>query len=162
MNIIDIGFLLLQLYFMKVMFPQHIKKWFFSWVAFSIMWFSISFIQLIILAIWIVFALWVFSTFSNSNAKWVGGIFAVIIFIIFAFIAFFKQSELNILAFVAKKIKDSFLDVSKKFQMNYTKIDPTEVIISKSKQEKWKQRIEIKEWLDMSKVSNIEKWWILW
>jgi hypothetical protein len=46
--------------------------------------------------------------------------------------------------------------------MNYTKIDPTEIIISKSKQEKWKQKIEIKEWLDMSKVSDIEKWWIFW
>lgn len=151
-----------MLYFMKVMFPQHIKKGFFSGVAFSIMWFSISFIQLIILAIGIVFALWVFSTFNNSNAKWVGLTFATIIFIIFVFIAFFKQSELNILAFIAKKIKDNFLDVTKKFQMNYTKIDPTEIIISKSKQEKWKQKIEIKEWLDMSKVSDIEKWWIFW
>jgi hypothetical protein len=117
---------------------------------------------LIILAIGIVFALWVFSTFNNSNAKWVGLTFATIIFIIFVFIAFFKQSELNILAFIAKKIKDNFLDVTKKFQMNYTKIDPTEIIISKSKQEKWKQKIEIKEWLDMSKVSDIEKWWIFW
>jgi hypothetical protein len=53
------------------------------------------------------------------------------------------------------------LDVSKRFQMNYTRIDPTEVIIAKSKQEKWKQKIEIKEWLDVSKVSEIEKWWIL-
>ena len=77
-------------------------------------------------------------------------------------IAFFNVSELNLLAFIAKKIKDNFLDVSKKFQMNFTKIDPLEVIIAKSKQWEWKQRIEIKEWLDISKVSEIEKWWILW
>ena len=76
-------------------------------------------------------------------------------------IAFFNVSELSLLAFIAKKIKDSFLDVPKKFQNNYTKIDPTEVIIQKSRQEKWKQRIEIKEWIDMSKVSDIEKWGIL-
>lgn len=146
---------------MKVMFPQHIKKWFFSGVAFSIMWFSISFIQLVILAIWIVFALGVFSTFSNADAKWLGVFFAVIIFIIFIVIAFFNVSELNLLAFISKKIKDFFLDVPKKFQVNYTKQDPTEITIAKSKQEKWKQRIEIKEWLDTSKISEIERWWIL-
>ena len=123
--------------------------------------FSVNFIQLIILAIWTVFALWAFSTFSNSDAKWVGIVFAIIIFFIFAFIAFFKVSELNLLAFIAKKIKDNFLDVPKKFQMNYVKLDPIEIIIAKSKQEKWKQRIEIKEWFDASKVSEIEKWWIL-
>lgn len=146
---------------MKVMFPKHIQKWFFAWVAFSIAGFSISFIQLIILAIWVVFALWIFSTFSNSNAKWVWAFFAIIIFGIFLFIAFFKQSELNLLAFIAKKIKDLFLDVPKKFQVNYTKTNPTEIVIAKSKQEKWKQRIEIKEELDISKLNEIEKWWIL-
>ena len=146
---------------MKVMFPQHIQKGFFSGVAFSIMWFSISFIQLIILAIWVVFALWAFSTFSNSEERWVWVIFAVIIFSIFAFIAFFKYSELNLLAFIAKKIKDNFLDVPKRFQMNYTKQNPIEITIAKSKQEKWKQRIEIKEGLDISRVSEIEKWGIL-
>ena len=143
------------------MFPQHIEKWFFSGVAFSVMWFSISFIQLVILAIWVVFTLWVFSTFSNSDAKWVWVVFAIIIFMIFAFIAFFKQSELTLLAFMSKKIKDNFLDVPKKLQMNYTKQDPIEIIIAKSKQEKWKQRIEIKEELDVSKLNEIEKWWIL-
>jgi hypothetical protein len=81
--------------------------------------------------------------------------------LIFLVIAFFNVSELNLVAFIAKKIKDNFLDVSKRFQKNYTRIDPTEVIIAKSKQEKWKQKIEIKEWLDVSKVSEIEKWWIL-
>jgi len=146
---------------MKVMFPQHIQKWFFSGVAISVMGFTISFIQLIILAVWVVFALWAFSTFSNSNAKWVWLVFAIIIFCIFAFIAFFKYSELNLLAFIAKKIKDNFLDVPKKFQMNHDKINPTEITIAKSKQEKWKQRIEIKEELDVSRLNEIEKWWIL-
>ena len=146
---------------MKVMFPQHIKKWFFSGVAFSVMWFSVSFIQLIVLAIWAVCALWTFSAFNNSGAKWVWFVLAIIIFLIFLVIAFFNVSELNLVAFIAKKIKDNFLDVSKRFQMNYTKIDPVEVIISKSKQEKWKKRIEIKEELDVTKLNEIEKWWIL-
>ena len=77
------------------------------------------------------------------------------------FISFFNVSELNLLAFIAKKIKDNFLDVPKKFQVNYMKLDPTEITIAKSKQEKWKQRIEIKEELDVSKLNEIEKWWIL-
>lgn len=76
-------------------------------------------------------------------------------------IAFFNVSELNLMAFIAKKIKDNFLDVPKKFQVNFTKTDPVELTIAKSKQEKWKQRIEIKEWLDIDKVHEIEKWWIL-
>ena len=76
-------------------------------------------------------------------------------------IAFFNVSELNLMAFIAKKIKDNFLDVPKKFQVNFTKTNPVELTIAKSKQEKWKQRIEIKEWLDIDKVSEIEKWWIL-
>ena len=143
------------------MFPQHIKKWFFSGVAFSIMGFSVSFIQLIILAVGVVFALWIFSTFSNADAKGTGLVFAIIVFIIFLIIAFFQVSELSLLAFIAKKIKDTFLDVQKKFQVNYAKHDPTEITIAKSKQEKWKQRIEIKEWFDSAKVSEIEKWWIL-
>ena len=146
---------------MKVMFPQHIKKWFFSGSAISIMWFSISFIQLIILAIWVVFALWAFSTCSNANAKWLGLVLWIIIMLIFIVIAFFNVSELNLLAFIAKKIKDSFLDVSKKFQVNFTKYDTTKIIIEKSKQEKWKQKIEIKQWIDITKVSEIEKWGIL-
>ena len=146
---------------MKVMFPQHIKKWFFSGVAFSVMGFSVSFVQLIILAIGIVFALWVFSTFSNAWSKWTGLVIGVLIFLIFVVIAFFQISELNLLAFIAKKIKDTFLDVQKKFQVNYAKHNPTEITIAKAKQEKGKQRIEIKEWFDSERVTEIEKWWIL-
>ena len=71
------------------------------------------------------------------------------------------EETIMIVEQLAKKIKDSFLDVSKKFQVNYAKHNPTEITIEKSKQEKWKQRIEIKEELDVSKLSEIEKWWIL-
>ena len=113
------------------------------------------------MAVGVVFALWVFSTFNNAGSKWTGLVFAIIIFIIFLIIAFFQVSELNLLAFIAKKIKDAFLDVQKKFQVNYAKHNPTEITIAKSKQEKWKQKIEIKERFDTAKVTEIEKWWIL-
>ena len=72
-----------------------------------------------------------------------------------------RISELNLIAFIAKKIKDWFLDVAKKFQVNYVKDNPTEIIIAKSKQWKWKQRIEIKEELDLDKLSKLEKWGIM-
>lgn len=123
--------------------------------------FSISFIQLIVLAVGVVFALWVFSTFSNANAKGTWLVLAILIFLIFLVIAFFQVSELNLLAFIAKKIKDNFLDVQKKFQVNYAKHNPTEITIAKAKQEKGKQRIEIKEWFDSERVTEIEKWGIL-
>lgn len=146
---------------MKVMFPQHIKKWFFSGVAFSIMGFSISFIQLIILAVWIMLALVIFAACKNSWAQTAWLIFWVIVFLIFCIIAFFNISEMSLLQFIMKLIKDSFLDVSKKFQINYTKDNPTELVIAKSKQEKWKQRIEIKEEIDKVKLSKLENSWIL-
>ncbi len=161
MIIITVWYFNLYCIYMKVMFPQHIKKWFFSWVAFSVMWFSVSFIQLIVLAIWVIFSLWAFSTFNNSGEKWVWFVVAVIILAIFLIIAFFNVSELNLVAFIAKKVKDNFFDVQKKFQVNYSKNNPTEIIIEKSKQKKWKKRIEIKEELDISKLNEIEKWWIL-
>jgi len=123
--------------------------------------FSISFVQLIIMAVWVFFALWIFSTCNQAWARWAWAVFAIIVFLLFAVIAFFNISELSLLAFIAKKIKDWFLDVSKKFQINYTKDDPTEITIARSKQEKWKQRIEIKEDLDLDKLSQIEKWGIL-
>ena len=125
------------------------------------MWFSVSFIQLIVLAVGVVFSLWAFSTFNNSGAKWVWFVVAVIILAIFLIIAFFNVSELNLPAFIAKKIKDNFFDVQKKFQVSYSKNNPTEIIIEKSKQKKWKKRIEIKEDIDISKLNEIEKWWIL-
>jgi hypothetical protein len=59
-----------------------------------------------------------------------------LVFLIFVVIAFFQVSELSLLAFIAKKIKDVFLDVQEKFQVNYTKFNPTEIMIQKSKQEK--------------------------
>lgn len=146
---------------MKVMFPQNIKKGFFSGIAFSIMWISISFPQLIILAIWVMIALGIFSAWKKGEATWWAAVLAIFIFLIFVVIAFFSVSELNLVAFITKKIKDWFLDVSKKFQINYLKYNPVDIAIKKSKQTKWKQRIEIKEWLDSEKLSKLTDWGIL-
>jgi hypothetical protein len=97
-----------------------------------------------IMAIGIVIALGTFSTMSKSNAKELGLILAILIFLFFAFITFFKISELNLVAFIAKKVRDLFLDTTKKFQINFTRTSPTDVLIAKSRSKGGKQKIEIK------------------
>lgn len=60
-------------------------------------------------------------------------IVALPIFLIFVFIAFFKYSELTLLPFIAKMIRTYFLDVTKKFQINYQKPDPKAIVIAKAR-----------------------------
>ncbi|MDR2541037.1 MAG: hypothetical protein LBD11_04595 [Candidatus Peribacteria bacterium] len=96
------------------------------------------------MAIGIVIALATFSTFQKAGAQELGIIFAVIILMIFAFITFFRVSEMNLVEFVAKKIRDLFLDTTTKFQTNFKKNPPIDVIIAKSRHRESKQKIEIK------------------
>ena len=51
---------------------------------------------------------------------------------------------MNLLEFIAKKIRDNFLDTTKKFQNNFKKNNPTDIIIAKSRSKESKQKIEIK------------------
>lgn len=101
-------------------------------------------IQMFLMAIGVVIALATFSSFSKANAKNLGIIVAVLILMVFAFITFFKVSEMNLLAFIAKKIKDIFLDTTKKYQTNSKKEHPIDLLIAKSHQKETKQKIEIK------------------
>jgi Na+/melibiose symporter-like transporter len=101
-------------------------------------------IQMFIMAIGIVIALATFSTLSKSNAKELGLILAIVIFLFFAFITFFRISEMHLLEFMAKKVKDLFLDTTKKFQINFRKTPPTDILIAKSRSKEGKQKIEIK------------------
>ena len=146
---------------MKVIFPQNIKKGFFSWLGISIMWFNITMIQMFIMAVGIMLALATFSTMSKSGAKELGFILAIIIFLFFAFVTFFNISEMNLLEFIVKKLRDLFLDTTKKFQINFRKTHPTDVVIAKSRSREGKQKIEIKGWIDLEKVGALEKGWLL-
>ncbi len=148
-------------YEMKVVFPQNIQKGIFAWLQISIGSFSISMIQMFTMAIGIVFALVVFSTCSKSDAKTAGIVFAIIIIIIFAVISFFKVSELNLLQFVGKKIKDNFLDTPVKKQENFIKDDPITLIIAKSHKQERKQKIELKNTINIKEIQKMEKWGIL-
>ena len=101
-------------------------------------------IQMFIMAIGIVIALGTFSTLSKSEAKELGLVLAVLIILFFAFITFFKISEMNLIAFIAKKVRDVFLDTAKKFQINFRKTLSTDVMIARARTKKGKQKIEIK------------------
>ena len=82
---------------------------------------------------------------------------AVIIFILFLVIAFFKISELGLVAFVAKLVRNHFFDTTKKFQINYEKSNPTELLIKEANSTEEKQIIESKEkWYDEDKLKNIK------
>ena len=53
--------------------------------------------------------------------------------LVFLFVAFFKISELSLLPYLAKVRRTRFLDTTKKFQTNDTKIDPMQVMIQESR-----------------------------
>jgi nicotinic acid mononucleotide adenylyltransferase len=58
---------------------------------------------------------------------------AIFAFLLFVFIAFFKMSELGLIPFVAKLVRNLFFDTPRKFQANYDKIDPLKVAIKRTK-----------------------------
>lgn len=83
--------------------------------------------------------------------------------LIFVFVAFFKMSEMGLLAFVAKMIRNNFFDVRRKFQTNYDKIDPLKVMIKKAKWSEEKQTIfEIKDKsFSEERLNQIDEWGLI-
>jgi hypothetical protein len=59
-------------------------------------------------------------------------------------IAFFKISELALVPFIAKMIRNNFFDTRKKFQENYTRENPVDILIKENKATEEKQVIEQK------------------
>lgn len=147
---------------MKVVYPKNIKRGLLAWMTFSIWPLSISIVQLFILAIGISLALAAFNGFTKSWSKMVGLLLAIIIIIVFIIIAFFKVSELWLLAYIAKLIRNNFFDTKKKFQVNYEKKNPFDVMIQESKTKEEKQIIEQKEnTFDQQHLTDIEKKWLI-
>jgi hypothetical protein len=64
---------------------------------------------------------------------------------------------MNLLEFIAKKVRDLFLDTTKKFQINFRKVQPTDIMIAKARSKESKQKIEIKSWISVDKVNQLEK-----
>lgn len=83
---------------------------------------------------------------------------AIFIILVFVVVAFFKVSELGLLAYVSKIIRNNFFDARKKFQVNYDKKNPLDVIVQESKTKEEKQLIEQKEnKFDKQILTDIEK-----
>ena len=141
---------------MKAVFPKNIKKGLLAGLTFSIGPLTISIIQLFILAIGVALALVVFSQFQESS-KVVGTFFAIIIFLIFAVIAFFDISELNIVAFMAKIIQNHFFDATEKFQTMNEKPSNTELTIKRYKTENRKEKIDYKTDITLDNIDDLDK-----
>lgn len=131
-------------------------------MTFSIWPLNISIVQLFVLALWVALALAAFNWFSKWWSKVIGIFLAILILIIFLVIAFFKVSELWLLAYLAKLIRNNFFDAKKKFQINYEKKSPLDIMIQESKTKEEKQIIEQKKNIfDEQHVTDIEKKWLI-
>jgi hypothetical protein len=63
-----------------------------------------------------------------------------------------------LIAYIAKLVRNGFFDTKKKFQVNYDKTNPLNVLIQESKTEEEKQIIEHKEsFFDKQHLTDIEK-----
>lgn len=140
---------------MKAVFPKNIKKGLLSGLNFSIGPLTISLVQLFILAIGIAIALVVFSKFSQTS-KVAGTFFAILIFLFFVLIAFFRISELNIVAFLVKVIQNHFFDTTQKYQTTFNKINTTDLLIEKFKIQNTQQKIDYKTELNLENVDKLD------
>ena len=147
---------------MKVVYPKNIKRGLLAGMTFSIGPLTISVVQLFILALGISLALAAFNGFSKSWSKALWLLVAIFVLIIFIIIAFFKISELWLVPYIAKLIRNNFFDAKKKFQVNYEKKNPLDIIIQESKTKEEKQIIEQKEnTFDKQILTDIEKKWLI-
>lgn len=147
---------------MKVPFPKNIKKWILAGMTLNLGPISLSIVQLLLVAVWVWIALAVFNAGSKSGSTVAGVIFAIPVLLIFLLIAFFKVSEMSMLEYIAKMIRNKFFDTTKKFQLNFERNNATEILIKESKWEKKKVKIEQKEnKLDEDVLKSIEGWGLL-
>ena len=130
---------------MKVTFPKNIKKWLLAWMTLNLGPVSVTIIQLFLLAVWVWLALAIFKAASQSGSTATGIVFAVPVLAIFIVMAFFKVSEMWLLEYIAKLIRNKIYDVPQKFQINFEKENPVDLMIKKSKIEEKKQVIEQKD-----------------
>ena len=126
---------------MKVTFPKNIKKGFFSGFTLNIWPLTISVLQLLLVAMWVGLAVVAFNAGQKAWSRAVWAAFAVIILILDLFVTFFKVSEMNIIQLLAKKIRENFFDVTKKYQSNAEKMDPIEISLKKWAIQETKQQV---------------------
>ena len=143
---------------MKVVYPKNIQKGLFAGMTFTIGPLTISIIQLFILAIGIAIALAAFNTLAKAGSKILGIFVALIILIIFIIVVFFKVSELSLIPFLAKMARNNFFDTKKKYQVNYNKENPLDILLQETRAKEEKQVIEYKSGkMNKQKIADIEK-----
>lgn len=140
---------------MKAVFPKNIQKGILAGLSFNIGPFSVSVIQLFILAIGVAIAFVTFNKFAQSS-KAAAIFFAILIFLFFAVIAFFKISELNLLSFIVKFVQNRYFDSTEKFQTNYPKNSQTQLLIEKLKTQDGKQKIEYKSGIQLENIDKLD------
>lgn len=145
---------------MKIFIPRDIKWGLFN-MSLNIWPFTITMVQLFIVAWWVALSLGIWNSLTNQwMDKMIAFIIILPILLIFFWVAFFKFSELSLLPFLAKIAKTYFLDTTNKFQINYKKTDPLEIRIKKLKGQEKKQKIEVKDSkFDREKMKDLE-WFI--
>ncbi len=143
---------------MKVPFPKNIKKWILAGMTLNLGPISLSIVQLLLVALWVGIALVTFNgvSKSGSTAAWV--VFAIPVLLIFLVIAFFKVSEMNMMQYIAKLFRNKFFDTTRKFQINFEKLDQTKILIKETNLEEKTKKIEQKDnKLDEDLLKNIEE-----
>lgn len=131
---------------MKVTFPKNIKKWFFSGFTIPVWPISVSVLQLVMVAVWIWLGVAAFNAANNAWSKGLWIVLAIIILVLFIFVAFFKVSEMNVIQLVAKMVKENFFDVTKKYQTNAEKLDPIEIALKEWEIKENKQQVIEQKW----------------
>lgn len=72
--------------------------------------------------------------------------------------AFFKMSELSLIPYVAKFVRNNFFDTKRKFQENYHREDPLHILLDEHKDVEKTVVVERKVGgLDEERLSHIEK-----
>lgn len=152
-----VSFLLLRFissifFLMKVLFPRNIDKGLFS-MNFSIGPLTISLIQMVICGIGVAAALWVVNVLMK---QWYGTVVAIAaglpIALLFIITAFFEISELSLVPFIMKKVRNNFFDTTKKYQVNYVHTDPLTLLLAKTQFREKKEAIHQKTMNDGKKV----------
>ncbi len=65
---------------------------------------------------------------------------------------------MSLLPYISKLIRNNFFDAKKKFQVNYEKKNPIDIMIQEAKSKEEKQIIEQKEsTFDQQSIADIEK-----
>ncbi len=147
---------------MKVIYPKNIKRGLLAGMTFNLGPLTISVVQMFVLAVGVALALAAFNGISKSWSKALWIFAAIIIIIIFLVIAFFKISELWLVAYIAKLVRNSFFDTKKKYQVNYQKNNSLDVMIQEAKTKEEKKVIEQKEnTFDKKILTDIEKKWLI-